>query len=101
MFKRLLTLLLLAVAVPALAEERTLRFYGYAYDLKSGKYLYTEVHEQHAEGDRWLGGTIVYLAPDGREMGRKTLSFSNDPYVPLYRLTLAARGYAEAITGVG
>ena len=44
MFKRLLTLLLLAATLPAAAaNEEVLRFYGYAYDLKSGKYLYTEV----------------------------------------------------------
>ena len=101
MFKRLMVLLALGLSLPASAEEQTLRFYGYAYDLSSGKYLYTEVHEQHAEGDRWTGGSITYVAPDGREMGRKTLSFSKDPYVPVYKLALVARGYTEAITGVG
>ena len=73
------------------------RFYGYAYDLKSNKYLYTEVHEQVVSGGRWTRGSIGYLAPNGSSLGRKTLDFSADPTVPLYRLD-SSDGYVEGIT---
>lgn len=101
MLKRLLTLLLLAVALPAsAASEEVLRFYGYAYDLKSGKYLYTEVHEQHAQGDRWLGGTMTYFDPQGKKIGYKTLDFSKDIGIPIYHLTLNGSGYEEGISAI-
>lgn len=101
MLKRLLTLLLLATALPATAaSEDVLRFYGYAYDLKSGKYLYTEVHEQHAQGDHWLGGTMTYFDPQGKKIGYKTLDFSKDTSIPLYHLTLNGSGYEEGISAI-
>lgn len=94
--------LLLSLALaPAQAGERTARFYGYAYDLASGTYLYTEVHEQQLRDSDWLGGSIRYFAPDGRPLARKTLDFSADPAVPVYRLDVDASGYAEGITRVG
>jgi hypothetical protein len=100
-FGPLLALLTALLAAPAAAQE-TLKFHGYAYDLASGKFLYTELHEQKIVDQRWLGGSIAYFAPDGSELGHKTLDFSQDPFVPLYRLELKARGgYMEGITAVG
>lgn len=97
----LVPLLVAASAGAAAADETTLKFRGYAYDLSSNKFLYTELHEQHVEGPRWLGGTIVFIAPDGSELGRKTLDFSQDPFVPLFRLEMKSHGgYSEAITAV-
>lgn len=102
--KTLLASALLALAMPlsALAgEQQTMRFYGYAFDLHTNKYLYTEVHEQLVEGDRWLGGTIWYYAADGTLIGRKTMDFTKDPYVPVYQLEQASLGYIEGITDNG
>jgi hypothetical protein len=90
--------MLFACAVQA--EPRTTRMYGYAYDLASGRYIYTEVHKQLLDGARWVGGTIRYFAPDGTQIGVKTLDFSADPYVPVYRFELPAQGYEEGITAV-
>jgi hypothetical protein len=95
--------LLSALALSGLiadAQAETLRFYGYATDLKTGKYLYTEVHQQNVEGDHWLGGTIKYYAPDGTKIADKKLDFSADPYVPKYSLDIPKEGYREAITAV-
>lgn len=89
---------LLVLALPAQAE--TLSFRGYAYELGSNRFLYTELHEQRIEDGRWRSGTIDYVGPDGAHLGRKTLDFSRHPYVPLYRLELPADGYLEAITAV-
>ena len=92
---------LLAMASAVHAEPRTAKFYGFAYDLKSNHYLYTELHEQHLDGDRWLGGSIRYMAPDGSSIGDKRLDFSQDPYIPLYDLKLPLEHYEEAITSIG
>jgi hypothetical protein len=84
------------------ADPSTLKFRGYAYDLSSNRFLYTEVHEQRVEGDRWLGGTIDYYAPNGKRIGHKVLDFSQDPHIPVYRLELTSKGgYMESITAVG
>lgn len=101
LFAPLALLLLLAASTGAAADTLTRRFYGYAYDLDTGRYLYTEVHEQRFEGDRWLGGSIRYVAPDGREIGVKVLDFAADPFVPVYDYQLPQLGYREGITAVG
>ncbi len=90
----------LAVAAGA-AQSEVRAFYGFAYDLQSGRYLYTEVHRQRVEDGRWVGGTIAYYAPDGSRLGVKQLDFSADPYVPVYRMELRRPPYIEAITGNG
>lgn len=90
-----------AVLASAAAQAETLRFYGYGYDLDSGRYLYTEVHEQEVDGDHWRGGTITYYDPSGKQIGKKTLDFSQDPYIPVYELELPYKGYVEGIRSVG
>ncbi|HUR42228.1 MAG TPA: hypothetical protein VM240_13770 [Verrucomicrobiae bacterium] len=90
----------LFAAGPALAEEQHLKFRGYAYELESNKFLYTEVHEQRIVDGRWLGGSIAYYGPDGSQIAYKTLDFGSDPFVPVYRLDLKYSGYWEGITGL-
>lgn len=102
--RQLLAIALLGTTAAAAAADPagSHTFRGYAYDLASGEFLYTEVHKQVIADDRWVGGTIDYYAPDGTRMGHKTLDFSQDPYVPVYQLDLvAAGGYREGITAVG
>lgn len=76
-------------------------FYGYAFDLASGKYLYTEVHSPVIEGGKEVASTIRYYTPDGKEVGKKTLDYRADAFVPKFRFDLPAEGYAEAITANG
>lgn len=96
---RLTTALLLSGA--ALSAQAQGSFYGYAYDLKTGKYLYTEVHQPTFEGGKEVASTIRYYTPDGREIGKKTLDYRADAYVPKFRFDLPGEGYAEAITANG
>ena len=92
--------LLFAVSA-AQADPEVQRFYGYAYDLASGKYLYTEVYHEEIDQGHWTGGHTSYYDADGKRLGEKTLSFASDPYVPLYTLSLPGVGYAEGISKVG
>ena len=96
----LLAVLALACGL-AHAQERPARFYGFTYDLASGKYLYTEVHDRKYEGARWVGGTTRYFKPDGTALATKTLDFATDPFVPVYRLDETAASYVEGITSAG
>lgn len=95
-----LAALLPAGSLAQAADSHVERFYGYAYDADSGKYLYTEVHSQTYEGARWVRGTIRYVAPDGSLLGDKTLDFSADPTIPVFRTELVKEHYVEAITAV-
>jgi hypothetical protein len=88
------------LALSAAAQPRVERFYGYAYDLDDGRYLYTEVHHAELDGGRWLRGTIRYYAADGREIAHKTLDFSQDPYIPLYTQVQPDLGYQEGIARI-
>ncbi len=96
----LLGLLGTAASGHAAASHEQHRFYGYAFDEATGRYLYTEVHSHQYDGDHWLGGTVRYFAPDNRLIGEKTLDFSQDPYVPVFRMRLPLERYEEAITSV-
>jgi hypothetical protein len=87
------------LSTPASAVE-TKSYYGYATDLKTGEYLYTEVHNHQYDGDRWLSGTMKFYAPDGRFMGDKALDFSKDAYIPLVTFTLGGGRYQDSITAI-
>lgn len=97
---RFLPLVLLSL-VMGVAHAETHRFYGYAFDLESDAYVYTEVHEQIIEGGVWKRGTIRYFDADNQPMGEKTLEFSSSAYTPVYRLELPYKNYAEGISAVG
>ncbi|MGH8506941.1 MAG: hypothetical protein ACRETM_13440, partial [Stenotrophobium sp.] len=86
--------------VQGYAADRTIHMYGYGYDLKTGKYLYTEVHQQNVHDGRWVSGTIDYYAADGTQIGHKDLDFSSDPFIPVYRLEQKQLGYIEGISAV-
>lgn len=96
---------LLKVNPAAHSDIHVRRFYGYAFDRKSGKYLYTAVHKrlvkQLSNGKRlWLGSTITYFSPNDIRIGEQTLNFSSNPYIPVYRLKLIRPPYLEGISKV-
>lgn len=97
----LLLLCLLPATGIAVAGHVVHRFYGFAFDPASGRYLYTEVHRHEYQDDRWVRGTIHYFSPDGQLIGEKTLDFSRDPFVPVFHLSLLREGFEEAVTAVG
>lgn len=96
----LLLLALLSPATPASTGRQDHRFYGYAFEQKTGRYLYTEVHHHVYQGERWVSGSIRYFAPDGQLIGQKTLDFSADPYLPVFHLSLPGQAYEEGISSV-
>lgn len=99
---RHLIFFILTLCLPRLAAAETVvRFSGLATDLQTGQALYREVHEQHYEGTRWLGGSIRYFAADGRLLAEKTLDFSKDRYTPLMHFSQPGVGYEDSITAIG
>lgn len=97
--RTLLAVALLLLACSAGAGDP--RVLGYVYDLETDRYLYTEVHTQKRAGGKVVSSTIEYVKPDGARFGRKTIDFSKDEFVPVYRLDLGLEGYAEGISENG
>ena len=96
----ILLVALLGCSGTAAAAREVHRFYGYAFDLATGRYLYTEVHRHTFEDDRWLSGAVRYYGPDNTLIAEKTLDFSKDPLIPLFHMTLAKENYEEGITSI-
>lgn len=90
-----------AFAFASAARADALRFYGYAYDLDRGQYLYTEVFDVRTDHGRWVEGTTRYVAPDGTELAKRSFDFSSDPYVPVFQTRQSAAGEVEGIASVG
>ncbi|WP_293395259.1 hypothetical protein [Nevskia sp.] len=93
-------LLLCAAMGTAGAAPVDYRFRGYAYDLKSNQYRYTEVHRQKIDGLRWIEGSIDYFDPAGNKIAAKTLDLRKDPLIPVFKLEIFKEHYVEAITDV-
>jgi hypothetical protein len=93
---------ILAVAASAArADTQVMRFYGYAYELASGKYLYTEVYRENVDGGHWQGGETRYYGTDGALIADKVYTFPQDPYIPIYSLNQPAEKYSEGISSLG
>ena len=98
------SLLALALGGPAAARDaepatgeapETISFKGFAYEIESGAFLYTEEHERELRDGRMVRGTVLYRAPDGTELARKMLDFGDEPSRPTFRLDDTRDGYAE------
>ena len=76
------------------------RFHGYAYQLDSNKYLYTEVHERRMENGRWLGSTVIYYNPRGVPLASKVVTFLQSPFLPLFRLDVSRSHYSDGVSKI-
>lgn len=88
------------LSVPVGASAETLRFYGYATHLDTGKYLYTELHEQTLESGQVQTATISYFDPSGKLMAKKSLDYRRNRTIPLFRIDHPDQGYVEALRSV-
>jgi hypothetical protein len=92
-------LLAAAIAAPAgAAEPAKLRFTGMAHDLKSGAFLYREVHDLRVQGSEILDDMTTYFDADGGHIATKTVDYRGNAYVPVFRLVIPALAYEEAVT---
>ena len=98
MFRCLAGLVLGLMVASASAES--LRFYGYATHLDTGKYLYTELHEQEVEGGKVQTATISYFDAAGKLVAKKILDYRQNRTIPVFRIDHQDQGYVEALRGM-
>lgn len=92
-----LTVLLLLPAYPALADTTQRCFVGYAYHLDSGEFAYTETHHLTLNNGDPVTWDVTYRDPQGHTIAVKSMDFTDNPYVPAYRLKISGEGYVEGI----
>ena len=95
----LFTAALVAGSTSASAEVR--RYEARAYDLRSGRLLYTEYHTESRKNGRHLGSTVVYRQADGAVIARKQISYRKSLVAPDFSFRDLRTGYMEALEFTG
>lgn len=86
----------------AAATSRNQRVVGVALEMGSGRFLYTEVHDQVLGADGAVATAVTtYHAADGREFARKTLDYRQNRTVPAFRLDQPQHRYSEGLRLLG
>lgn len=81
-----------ATASAAAAQPFAACYTGLAYHRKSGALAFTASYRALGDTDPALRWQVVYRAPDGTVLGRKSLDFSYHDYVPVFTLHLLGPG---------
>lgn len=98
--KALVLCLLAGLTSPSLCASVKDRYVGYAQDINTGRYLYAELHDHHYVEGCWRKGTVNYVDASGQLLGKKTLDFSHDLFVPMMSFEILNTGYRDQIVNV-
>lgn len=78
-----------------------IRFKGEAFDLKSGKFIYSENHEEHWKNGKHMFSVVRYKDPQGNTLAEKKIYFDRHLQRPHYLLKDLRDGYTEGIKYAG
>lgn len=92
--------LLLWLCFPLQLWASSERFVGYAQDLESGRYLYSELHNHQLAQGCWETGTVWYRDAQGKLLASKQLDFRESPFLPLMRFRIEGRDYRDEIQSI-
>jgi hypothetical protein len=79
------------------SNERT----GYAYDKRTGQFLYSETHREVIEDGRLLKSTVAYRDSAGNVFAEKYIDFRKSLTMPDFHLVNADNGHVEGARGGG
>ncbi len=100
--RSIFALTLFAFAQPVVsktyAAERYSGYEGTAFELDSGKMIYTESHYLHFVDAALSDRVVLYRCPNGKAFGRKMMRTNGKPMMPEFELTDARLGYREGLT---
>lgn len=73
-------------------------YYGYAYELESGKFIYKETHAEKFEKGKHIETLTKYLNSENVLIGERKLDFSKSQTKPDFITTDLRTGYKEGAT---
>lgn len=74
---------------------KTYQLTGYAYDIKTGKYVYEERHTEYYQNSKHLYSIVSYVDSKGKEFANKRIDFQVSPTAPDFKTTDLRTGYIE------
>ncbi len=83
------------------AVTTTARFRGDAFDLSTGKFVYSENHAEFYSGDTHMYSRVSYRDAAGKEFASKLITFTPNRTQPTYELRDSRDGYVEGIRREG
>jgi hypothetical protein len=99
---RALVAAMVVSVVPSVeAAEQVERFRGDAYDLKTGKFVYSENHSAYYQSGVHVYSRVSYRDPSGKEFASKMIRFHPNKLQPTYELRDTRDGYVEGIRREG
>ncbi len=80
---------------PIFAEKPKYQYFGKAYDLKTGAYVYSDNHQEFFKDGKHTHSEINYKDAKGVVFGKKHIEFSPNSTVPTFRTEDFRDGYVE------
>lgn len=82
----------------ALNAKENVEFSSRAFDLNSGKLLYSEKHKETWKSGILISSKVLYLDPGGRILAKKNLDFTKNKTKPDFEYIDTRSGYLEGAT---
>lgn len=83
------------MATSSALAQNVVRYRSNAYDIKSGKYMYTENHAEHWQNGKHAYSIVTYTDPQGKLMAIKKIVFTASKTSPNYDLSDKRSGLEE------
>lgn len=81
--------------VAAVTNDGVVRYRGNAYDLATGKFIYSENHAEHWSGGKHIFSIVTYKDAAGNVIARKRITFTASAVQPAFEMTDLRDGYVE------
>lgn len=72
-----------------------------AYDLKTGKFVYSEHHKEIHKGKKHVMSQVLYRGANGSVIARKNIDYSQSKTAPSFQMVDLRQGYIEGVKRVG
>jgi len=80
---------------PIWGEKPKYQYFGKAFDLKSGKFVYSDNHKEYFQNGKHIYSEISYKDANGKEFGKKHIEFLPNSNLPTFRTEDNRDGYTE------
>lgn len=97
----LLLLALIASLSPIFGEKPKYGYFGKAFDLKTGKLVYSDHHKEYFRDGKHDYSEIEYRDNTGKVFGKKRIEFYKNPLVPTFETIDFRDGYTEGAVVTG